>query len=272
MITSHKILFLFFITFQFCQQSELDYNILANNDTDSDGYTDLQEQHAGSDPYDSLSIIYQGGWPYNVEKEQILGQELPFTCPNNIGCECNDDNECSNSNCTPMPSGGYCTPKVGDTFAHFYGVDQYGEMVDIYDFANQGKMILIEFGAVWCNPCNQLSAFFHNGNTQEIEKNVWWKDEYKQIKNKIDSGEIFFITVLYQDESRNSAGYETVKNWHEKYPNNNIAVLADQYKDLPLWMKSTGYPCINLLDENMKLLTDTQRGLAPAFNILSGLK
>ena len=108
----YRLILLFFITLQFCQQSELDYNILANNDTDGDGYTDLQEQHAGSDPYDSLSIIYQGGWPYNVEKEKILGQELPFTCPNNIGCECNDDSECSNSNCTPMPSGDIVPQKL----------------------------------------------------------------------------------------------------------------------------------------------------------------
>ena len=69
-----------------------------------------------------------------------------------------------------MPSGAYCTPKVGDTFAHFYGVDQYGEMVDIYDFANQGKYILIEMGAVWCSPCNLLANWFSYGDTEITNK------------------------------------------------------------------------------------------------------
>ena len=60
--------------------------------------------------------------------------------------------------------------------------------------------------------------------------------------------------------------------WHEKFPNNNIPVLADEYDDLRQWMKPTGYPCVNILDENMKLITSTGRGINPAFDILSDLK
>ena len=35
-------------------------------------------------------------------------------------------------------------------------------------------------------------------------------------------------------------------------------------KDIHQWMKPTGYPCINLIDENMNLLTFTGRGLNAA--------
>ena len=71
---------------------------------------------------------------------------------------------------------------------------------------------------------------------------------------------------------REPANYETVSDWHEKYPNNKIAILADEYKDIHQWMKPTGYPCINLVDENMNLLTFTGRGLNAAFDILSSVK
>ena len=36
---------------------------------DKDGYADKDELHAGIDLKDSLSIIYEGGWPYNSEKD-----------------------------------------------------------------------------------------------------------------------------------------------------------------------------------------------------------
>ena len=38
-------------------------------DTDKDGYADKDELYAGTDPKDSSSIIYEGGWPYNSEKD-----------------------------------------------------------------------------------------------------------------------------------------------------------------------------------------------------------
>ena len=45
-----------------------------------------------------------------------------------------------------MPKGYYCTPKIGDTFPRFYGVDQYGETVDLYDFSKiENQMQLDNF-------------------------------------------------------------------------------------------------------------------------------
>ena len=45
-----------------------------------------------------------------------------------------------------------------------------------------------------------------------------------------------------------------------------------EYKDIHQWIKPTGYPCINILDQNMRLTTFTGRGLGEAFDILSNLK
>ena len=38
-------------------------------DSDDDGYSDSDELHFGSDPYSGDSVIYDGGWPYNADKD-----------------------------------------------------------------------------------------------------------------------------------------------------------------------------------------------------------
>ena len=40
-------------------------------DTDKDGYSDQDELHAGTNSKDVSSLIYEGGWPYNSEKDSL---------------------------------------------------------------------------------------------------------------------------------------------------------------------------------------------------------
>ncbi|MAQ43328.1 MAG: hypothetical protein CMG25_02430 [Candidatus Marinimicrobia bacterium] len=242
-------------------------------DSDGDGYSDKLELELGTDPDNIESRYYYGYWPFNMNKDSIKGSEIPIHCPFDISCGCESNKDCINQNCKRSVKGAYyCTPKPGDTFPRFIAVDQYGESVDIYDFSMQGKIIAIEFGASWCGPCRDLSNWLSTGDNSTIANNRWWKKEYEIIKEKIDKGQIIFITILFQDDLRNNAGYDTVTDWHEKYPNHKIPVLADEYADIHQWIKPTGYPCINLLDENMRLLNFTSRGLSEAFDMLSGLK
>ena len=71
---------------------------------------------------------------------------------------------------------------------------------------------------------------------------------------------------------KDPATFQTVSDWHDKYPNKKIVILADEYKDIHQWIKPTGYPCVNIVDENMRLITFASRGLTEAFDILSNLK
>ena len=208
---------------------------------------------------------YFGGWPYNPNKHKINGSNLNFTCPNNIGCECSTNNDCVNKNCLKIPRGSYCFPKKGDVFPKFISLDQYEENVDIYDFANQGKYILVELGTVWCSPCNTVANWLaYNDSSIKTEK--WWKPEYNKIYDMVHNDNIYFITILYEDEKRNNATYDTVYEWFDNYPDDKIPVLVDTDKLLHTWIKPSGIPAITLLDENMNIVSFSSRGLNDSFD------
>ena len=249
------------------------FSLMFSIDSDGDGYSDKDEIQIGTNPKDKSDRYYLGSWPYNPNKDKIKGAEFPISCPNNISCECTVNSDCINNNCERSPRGAfYCTPQPGDTFPQLIAVDQHGEFVDIDDFAMQGKDIVIEFGTSWCSPCQGLSYWLSTGDDSIIKNSRWWKDEYSIIYDKIINDDILFITIIFENELKDPATFQTVSDWHDKYPNDKIVILADEYKDIHQWIKPTGYPCINILDENMKLVTFTGRGLGEAFDILSNLK
>ena len=133
---------------------------------------------------------YKGGWPVNPKSNEIEDPGFDLPCPGGAGCECKTNKDCDNQNCQAHPKGNYCLPKKGDLIPRFEAIDQFGESVDLYDFANQGKMILIELSAVWCSPCNDLANWLVK-NDQKIRENRWWKDRYLPIREMIQNNEIF---------------------------------------------------------------------------------
>ncbi len=82
----------------------------ANGDEDGDGYTNGEEEAGGSDPYDADDVPYQGGWRKDIE--------------------CNGD---------IVPEG----DDVGQIANNFQVKDQFGDMLNLYDFCN--RVVLIEF-------------------------------------------------------------------------------------------------------------------------------
>ena len=199
-------------------------------DSDGDGYLDGDEVREGADPVDPESRIYVGNWPYNPTKEFM--PVVPWTA----------------------------TPEVGAPTARLVAVDQFGDSVDLYDFAQHGSPIVLDMGTKWCVPCQGLAHWLSSGDTSEIDGYAWWDPSYEPIREKVQSGELFWITILFSAGSAGPAEQSDCEAWDEAYPNEHIPVLADSSLDLYDFIQVGSYPNLNLIDENTEFLVYTPNG------------
>jgi len=207
---------------------------------------------------------YYGNWPVN-NKPPINLPDTNIDCPNETGCSCLIDSDCNNNNCTQMPRGKYCTPKVGEQFPDFTGIDQFGEKVSIYDFSYNGKYILIEIGATWCAPCHEIANWLTYDN-REVYNRRWFKKDYSKIRNLIQNDDIYYIKVIFEDKKNTDVTFNTLYDWFQKYPDEKVPILADSDRFLHTWIKPTGLPTTLLLNENMEIVVFSSRGINNAFD------
>lgn len=257
----NKLLFMFFITFSICQQSPLDYAILSNTDTDNDGYSDLQEQHFGSDINDNSSVIYKGGWPYNPDKDSMvdIGFRGCGSIPYGNGCECTDNSQCmEGSKCEILFTSQNCVPKEGAQLPQLIGIDQFGDYVDLYDFANQDKLILIEVSTMWAKASNTMAEWL-SGNPETIETMRWWQDNFNDVKALIDSGDIYYIRVLHQGSVKDDIiTSDDITYWYDAYPHPNIVNISDPDAYIKTWVRPTGYPALMLFNSDLTIHTPSE--------------
>ncbi len=207
-----------------------------NPDSDGDGYTDFEEAQAGSDPLDAESVIYIGGWPYNAFKDQI------------------DD------------PGWDSQPHLNGAMPNFAGIDQFGQSVELYDFAGLGVPILVDLSPEWCSPCHALAEWL-DGDEDRLVDMQWWNPAWEGIPELVATGQLIWITVIHQDQEGNyPVDASSSARWFEEHPIENIPVLADPDSHIWYWLQPTGYPCANLLDENMVMLTVDNRGVDDALD------
>lgn len=184
-------------------------------DSDGDGYSDGVELAAGTDPNDASDAIYEGGWPFNADKDSIQDPGL---------------------------AGGYA---VGDRIPRLVVKDQFRDDVDLYDFANQGKPILIDVSAQWCGPCNEMSDWLEGGPS------VY--NEYNNVRRAVNNDEVIWLTFLSQDTTGADARARTAEEWFEAYPNEKIPVLVDHGQDLAGWMNLNFFPSTILVNPDMTI-------------------
>jgi thiol-disulfide isomerase/thioredoxin len=189
-----------------------------NPDTDGDGYLDGDEILEQTDPLDAESRIYVGGWPYQRDKDQIADPGFDGT------------------------------PAVGAPVPRLISADQYGDLVDLYDFALHGRRVVIDLSALWCGPCKDLGAWLE-GEPSSLDE----VPEYDAIREMIASGEIHWITVVFEDGFGNPAGPEQAAAWAEAFPNPDVAVLADDDRALFRWVFPGTMPSIQIIDDDMTL-------------------
>lgn len=185
-------------------------------DTDGDGYTDRDEVFEGKDPADPNSVIYKGGWPYYYEKAEILGGNTELTI------------------------------EEGKRFGRFEFRDQYGDLVNLFDFYNADKPIVIDVSAQWCPPCNGLAEYIGNEGDPYGFSEIW-----PAGPDVVARGDVYWITILGEDNSGAPASKVTATEWSTDHPADPIPVLADTAYLSVDYIKLNGWPTLALLNPNL---------------------
>lgn len=187
-----------------------------DEDTDDDGYLDSWEVAMGTDPLDSESVIYQGGWPFNPDKDAI------------------DD------------------PGLGDTaveggqLARFAMTDQFGDTVDVYDFLGQDRYVVLELGSRWCsfNPNLALWLLGEQSYFDAYEEQYGWGG----IPEAVADGRLYWINVLDSYNDSESPSQAEVEAWYGAFPNPAVPVLLDPNHTFLQYTQSSYWPSLMLVD------------------------
>ena len=186
-----------------------------HHDTDDDGYLDPWEVAEGSDPTNPDSVIYRGGWPYNPDKD-AFGDPRPTTA------------------------------LVGESVPRFQKIDQFGDVVDIYDFAD-GKPIVLDLSGLWCVWCHRLADFIDrkpsplDGTPEAIAMAC--------LPDAVAAGDVHWITLIYAGTSTSElAGRADVDAWYAEHPSEHVAVLLDRDRTAFDWFSTSSFPSVVVVD------------------------
>ena len=151
------------------------------------------------------------------------------------------------------------TPEAGAVLPNFQALDQYGNLVEVYDFAGQGKPIVIDVGTWFCEPCKSLAWYLSTHETGPcphsdtiLEELGWWNEKYEVIYDLVAQGDLIWITILYSLGT--PVEQQDVALWHEVFPHDKIPVLADTSLELQDYLTVKAMPRLDVLDEHMVFL------------------
>jgi len=191
-----------------------------NPDSDDDGYSDGAELSAGTDPLDAASVVYTGGWPYQANKDNM--ESVTIASAHN---------------------------EQGELFPRVELMDQFGDAVDLYDFAGHGKPIMIEICPSWVGPCNNLASWL-SGQADP----AGWENVYPEVDDAVESDHAYWVHILMEDAGGNEPNLEDLEHWYQQYPNDNIPILADEQRELGTTY-AHWYPYWILLNDDMTILS-----------------
>ncbi len=198
------------------------------NDSDGDGLLDADELKYGFDPVDAESDGYAGGWPLQeVSVKEPLAASATYTPPLAVGAR---------------------VPRE-----HF--VDHLGDVVDLYDYAQQGKVTLLDLSAGWCDPCKALGSFMGGASAAEAFPDLEDTTGLEAIRDAVNDGTIQWVTVLGESRYYNAPVLDDAQRWHQTYPSDAFPVLVDNEQQLYKWIlrATLRLPSVLALDENLDI-------------------
>jgi hypothetical protein len=188
-------------------------------DSDGDSYHDYDEVTEGTDPADPDSRIYNGYWPYNRDKDLIDGPMLGYTV------------------------------EEGDIFGRLTGPDQFGDTVDLYDFAGQGKYTMLMVAAGYCSYSNEFGRFFMGRPSS-----TYGDQGYDVLVDRVADGTLQWITILFANDEGDRPTQADAAEWYDTYPLDHVPVIADEDQRMDWHLDLYGTPEMVLLDETMTIV------------------
>ena len=199
-------------------------------DSDGDTYSDLDESSFGSDPTNADDRIYTGYWPYNPNKDEIEDPGWNGTAAN------------------------------GELMPRIQWEDQFGDIVDLYDYAGHDKLIMLDLSGEWCYWCNEVAKLI------EGDESALDGYGYEDLATLIADGDIYWITVLDSDWNGGALSNRELGQWYETYPNDKVAILNDADQQLMTYMEVVGYPSVMVINSDMTVAKYSARDYTTAFD------
>jgi thiol-disulfide isomerase/thioredoxin len=141
------------------------------------------------------------------------------------------------SSCAPKfnpdnPPWKTCSSAHGDNACDFVLQDQNGDQVRLYDY--YGKVIILDFSAMWCGPCRSAAM------------------EVDSTTLKYGSDEVVYMTILIENSFGKDPDQRDLENWASSYGININPVLAGSRS----WLYSSNWhisawPTFFIIDQNM---------------------
>ncbi len=181
-----------------------------DRDSDGDGYEDGDEVANSSDPTDPSDGIFEGMFPFNDDRDG---------CSGSFGFSASEGDV--------LPCADFQT--------------QFGEVYNLWNLKDSADYLIIDNSAIWCGPCNMMAEWLDGGN------NGFITGAGDVIREAVWSGELRWVTAIYEDGGGSPANLSDLQSWYSSYPTDNVVVLGDGSQDLIGWIGPPGIPSLSLV-------------------------